>query len=415
MKDAGCTRVLLLTVLALSSTIRSAGQSEAALIDVPNVCRRFSLASPARRLAAECPRPSHALGDCHIVGFEGCRRSGARRHRALTARTALSRAQNLTIPCGFHAPSGYDAVRDHYAQRRDCPVIIVTIIFAFYDFLRNPEQPPSADEQEGICYVALIDVRSSEAPFLVEPYNKTVWEFWLIDPIPLPTYSIQHNELIPKLIVQRLFPNAVITMYHDGKVTIRGNPWSMIARTLHVEAPERAPSTQPAKACYYAEKAKFPMAVWKQALWKGGNAEFRKELTKLAHNRSAIREQFEVYSSETKEFGRAMRAGAADTCMLIRVHGFPCTRMLECVWFNELMYFHYQNREQLSFPYILDTLDLNDMVNYFHGPMIGPEWFTVMPHRYQYAVLRIRGKLPKGHRIPSFGIGKCLRAQGCPA
>ena len=348
--------------------------------------------------APRCPALQYSPGSCpaESTEFHGCPITPEARARYLAMEPATT---TLDIPCGFHGPTSYDHVRDHYLRRPECKIFVVTVIFRYYDNLFNPSYNWSAYDKQEVCWVALLDEESLVKPVLFQPYNVTIWELWRLDRLPYnASYLIHKSSLVSKILVHRLFPNAVFSVYVDGKVRLDVDPWHLIRGTLGVAGAKQAPPAGRGRAEYYAAHTLGGIGVLFQTVFRSSQHEFRTELTRLAHNRSAIRGMWHTYQNET-DVTAGIWATPVDTAILVRAHGGihrGCVELFGCAWWNEVVHWHFHSREQLSFPRVVGAWNLTGIFSYFS---IG-ELFTWWPHRYQYRVLRIQRKLPKGHYVP---------------
>eukprot|EP00667_Euglena_gracilis_P011190 EG_transcript_11423 len=367
--------------------------------------RHFPRIRAANATAApKCPALRYTTGPCpNATQFHGCPLTAAARAGFL--RMGDAAADPLPMQCGFHSPTSYDVVRDHYLTRHECKVIIVTVIFRYYDNLWNPAANLTEMDFKEVCWVALLDHLSVSSPVLGQPFNVTVWELWRLETLPYSAPFLVHkSSLVCKTLQHRLFPNALFTVYVDGKVRLAVGPWALLARTLGVPAAAAAaaPPAGLGRAQYYAAHCNGGLAVLHQPFFLHSAHEFQTELTRLRHNRSAIRAMWEVYRKEDNVTRGPWRL-AIDSSIVVRAHFGPhrrCADLFGCVWWNEVVYWHHHSREQLSYPRVLSAWKLTGIFSYFTTASRLFHWY---PHRYQYKILRISKMLPKGFPIPRGG------------
>eukprot|EP01001_Neometanema_parovale_P006228 NODE_2602_length_1382_cov_54.146942_g2473_i0.p1 GENE.NODE_2602_length_1382_cov_54.146942_g2473_i0~~NODE_2602_length_1382_cov_54.146942_g2473_i0.p1 ORF type:complete len:206 (+),score=17.45 NODE_2602_length_1382_cov_54.146942_g2473_i0:60-677(+) len=148
---------LLLARLVLGALGSQCGACSKSVVQSHSVASNVSTAWGTCKVSLlQYAKTVNAIPGCSTCGdaptFDGCLSSAS---RACAFQAALN--DSATVPCGFLAPSGFDAVVSSYLKRR-CEVVIVTVILGNFDTLKQPINIHNTTRADAsVCWVALAD------------------------------------------------------------------------------------------------------------------------------------------------------------------------------------------------------------------------------------------------------------------
>jgi len=236
------------------------------------------------------------------------------------------------VPCGFLSPSGYDAFMESKAFKH-CKIVVYTVIHGGYDVLKSV-----SEREEKVCYIAFVD--SLSLKLIEENKSGSGWDVQLISPLPYPS-DLPKSSRVPKLLAWRLFPDAMYSIYIDGKISLKVSPMKLVELLgLNGE-----------------------LAIFHHAYRISTFTEFGAEIFGQAHDCEKIVRMWRSYRK--RELLHS--TGMIDSCLIIRRHQNVThgADLLSCHWHNDVAEF--SHREQLSFFPVADRLNLRSYVVLIDG------------------------------------------------
>eukprot|EP01012_Entosiphon_sulcatum_P023822 TRINITY_DN28939_c0_g1_i1.p1 TRINITY_DN28939_c0_g1~~TRINITY_DN28939_c0_g1_i1.p1 ORF type:complete len:376 (-),score=32.69 TRINITY_DN28939_c0_g1_i1:6-1109(-) len=319
-----------------------------------------------------CPKPVHrSTLPQNCTSFHGCPSDVDREE---TLRALRTNPRNISVACGFGRPTDLDLVRDEFANRSECVLVVVTAIFNRYDYLANPMAKLSHDDLASVCFVALVDEITAAQPFLTQPRNETVWDIRVLRRLPFP--ECPHcNARVHKFLTESLFPLARYSIAHDGKIRLAQPPWDFVRQYM------RSPHNASCSGTF---------SVLQHPSGRTSQQEFEMELARRRYDTDNMQRQWAAYKRMPPPTRKCSVQHLIDSALIVRRHGNSCFQLLSCLWMNEALA-HYSHREQLSFGYVCDWLQLADELSFY--PLEAP--FIMWPHVHDMRSRAFRRKRPK--------------------
>mmetsp|Transcript_23820 Transcript_23820/g.45298 ORF Transcript_23820/g.45298 Transcript_23820/m.45298 type:complete len:388 (-) Transcript_23820:419-1582(-) len=230
-----------------------------------------------------------------------------------------------------------------------CNVVVVTAVYGAQDVVSPPLNVHESSSQLA-CFVMFCDnatARMSQG--LLRGSPEQIWNIEILDGYPFK--EPRFNSKIPKLLIQRLFPDALYSIWVDGKLQLQVDPIALLAHHLWRTGAELAVSEHLVRQKLSDEACKLTKA-------------FTGELA-VEHNFDQqrvqwISQQLDTYQRE----GFSPIAGLPDTAILIQRHTRR-TNAFGCVWFRQILRFPH-GRDQMSFGYSVNLSGIQEVTNVFH-------------------------------------------------
>ncbi|OAY78678.1 hypothetical protein ACMD2_02187 [Ananas comosus] len=255
--------------------------------------------------------------------------------------------ESMTVHCGFvkgkkpGQGTGFDIDADALFEMEQCHgVVVATAIFGNYDIMQQPKNISEYSQKE-VCFYMFVDEETEayiKNSSLLDGSNRAgLWRLILVRNLPFA--DPRRNGKVPKLLLQRLFPNARYSLWIDGKLELIVDPFQILERFL------------------WRKKATFAISRHYRRFDVFEEAEANKAAGK--YENASIDYQIEFYKSEgLTHYSPAKLPITSDVpegCVIIREHT-PITDLFTCLWFNEVDRF--TSRDQLSFSTVRDKIRL---------------------------------------------------------
>ncbi|XP_020099339.1 uncharacterized protein LOC109717823 isoform X2 [Ananas comosus] len=253
--------------------------------------------------------------------------------------------ESMTVHCGFvkgkkpGQGTGFDIDADALFEMEQCHgVVVATAIFGNYDIMQQPKNISEYSKKE-VCFYMFVDEETEayiKNSSLLDSSNRAgLWRLILVRNLPFA--DPRRNGKVPKLLLQRLFPNARYSLWIDGKLELIVDPFQILERFL------------------WRKKATFAISRHYRRFDVFEEAEANKAAGK--YENASIDYQIEFYKSEgLTHYSPAKLPITSDVpegCVIIREHT-PITDLFTCLWFNEVDRF--TSRDQLSFSTVRDKI-----------------------------------------------------------
>ena len=259
-------------------------------------------------------------------------------------------------PCGYFLPSGFDQVREQFARRTDCSIVVFSIIVDCYDI---PFYQPPQHNNSGVCYILLLDKKTESA--LKRANLALGWESIVMKSFPVANPS--KNAEFLKTTGHRLFPRSKWIIWIDGKCSLELSPQEMVK---HFQKPFVG-IHHPARDDTLDE---FEPTI----------ARIRSQYDGAGHTRLILQQRAQY---EVEGYFQTRHTGLLDIMFIAYRNHVPCTSRFLCAWVNEILMF--SHRGQLSESYARDrTLD---------GP-----YHQVFPSNYTHLKRRRHTAVPRCHK-----------------
>ncbi|CAM8901656.1 unnamed protein product [Rhodiola kirilowii] len=249
--------------------------------------------------------------------------------------------KTMKVHCGFIRGGGAEMSPEDINYVMKCKFVVASGIFDGYDV---PHQPTNISQRsrELFCFLMVVDEVSLD--FIKS--NATVkkhkdgglWVgIWRLIPLKNPPYDEpRRNGKVPKILTHRLFPQAIYSIWIDGKMELIVDPLLMLERYL------------------WRGKHTFAIAQHKHhhSIYEEADAIKRRK----RYARPLIDLHMKIYRYEGMQPWSILKNTASDVpegAIIIREHT-PLNNLFSCLWFNEVNLF--TPRDQLSFGYVVYRL-----------------------------------------------------------
>lgn len=248
-----------------------------------------------------------------------------------------------------------DEIQKYREKFKTCTTVFYTCVLGGYDRLFLPRVQPSL----GSCHVAFLDRISLKVMKGRHANVSNYWHFWHLEIISDP--FLGDNLLTQKslkLLPHLIFPNARRTLWFDGKMRLRMDPYIMLQR-LFIGSQGFAAFAHPRR-----------QSVKEEFL----------TLFRLARNDcKAMVDQYRKYYVGGKfPDDNVLLEGA----VLFRNHSAKVLEEFSCMWFAEVAAM--SRRDQLSLPWVLSRLKAK-----------GPSFLTKIPFSERMKYFKRQNHLKK--------------------
>ncbi|KAG6529460.1 hypothetical protein ZIOFF_011658 [Zingiber officinale] len=303
---------------------------------------------------------SHILPSCiRVSSYPGKRCLGAKQpemgHK-ITVRKSFfhhNHVDRVAIPCGFLQAFPIKE-SDRLAMQKCDGVVVVSAIIGDHDKLRQPRGLGS-HTIDFVCFFMFIDDATHKvlvAHNILSANEEEVnmvgaWRIVRLRGDQLPYDNPAMNGVIPKYLVQRLFPNSKFSVWLDAKLQLTVDPLLLIHSLLVIPDADMAISNHPFNI-HTMEEA-IATARWKK--WA---------------DLESLRVQMETYCENGLQPWSTSKlpytTDVPDTALILRRHGLK-GNLFSCLLFNELAAFN--SRDQLAFAYVRDLMVPKIKINMF--------------------------------------------------
>jgi len=209
-----------------------------------------------------------------------------------------------------------------------CNKIVATALFGGTDVLRPPHTQP-----DSVCMFAFMDKCSLRHNLLLnkasrrQPNGKCTYIFsWCVIQVYDHPANMRLASRIFKLLLPKIFPNAIYSIWVDGKSQLKQDPIRLIGDILIKHGADIGMVSNPYRTSVYEE---------------------HKEIVRLKlANANSTNNQISSY----RKAGVPASAGLIDGTVIIRDHRSKAANILSCLWFEE--YLRFPPRDQASFGYV---------------------------------------------------------------
>ncbi|CAL9049910.1 probable hexosyltransferase MUCI70 [Musa acuminata AAA Group] len=264
--------------------------------------------------------------------------------------------ESMMVHCGFvkgkrpGQGTGFDINDTDLLEMEEChDVVIASAIFGNYDIMQQPKNI-SEYAKRNACFYMFVDEETEayikNSSGLVDTKRVGLWRVVVVRNLPYD--DARRNGKVPKLLLQRLFPNARFSLWIDGKLELVVDPYQVLERFLWRKNYTFAISR------HYRRFDVFEEAEANKVAGKYDNA--------------SIDSQIEFYKKEgLTPYSLSKLPITSDVpegCVIIKEH-IPITNLFTCLWFNEVDRF--TSRDQISFSTVRDKImsQVNWTINMF--------------------------------------------------
>ncbi|XP_071685868.1 probable hexosyltransferase MUCI70 isoform X2 [Rutidosis leptorrhynchoides] len=248
---------------------------------------------------------------------------------------------SMKVHCGFMRDGGADMSLKDIEYVKKCKFVVASGIFDKYD---TPHQPSNVSPRSKklFCFLMVVDEISldfiKQNVTVREDNNGGEWVgIWRIILLKHPPYDEpRRNGKVPKILTHRLFPQAIYSIWIDGKMELIVDPLLMLERYL------------------WRGKHTFAIAQHKHHKNIYEEADSNKRRKKYA--RPLIDRHMKIYRYEGLEPWSPLKQTISDVpegAIIIREHT-ALNNLFSCLWFNEVNLF--TPRDQLSFGFVVYRL-----------------------------------------------------------
>ncbi|PKA56019.1 hypothetical protein AXF42_Ash014691 [Apostasia shenzhenica] len=249
--------------------------------------------------------------------------------------------ETMKVHCGFIENGGaeMDNVDANYAKK--CKFVVASGIFDGYD---TPHQPTniSRRSQKLFCFLMVVDEVSLD--FIKQNVSVRVdknggnWVgIWrLVTLRNTPYDEPRRNGKVPKILTQRLFPQAQYSIWIDGKMELIVDPLLILERYLWR-----------GKHTFAIARHKHHKSIYEEADAIKRRKRYARPLVDL-HMKIYVYEGMEPWSLKKRTF-----SDVPEGAVIIREHT-AINNLFSCLWFNEVNLF--TPRDQVSFGYVVYRL-----------------------------------------------------------
>ncbi|CAI9280256.1 unnamed protein product [Lactuca saligna] len=247
----------------------------------------------------------------------------------------------MKVHCGFIQNGGAEMSHKDKQYVKKCKFVVASGIFDGYD---TPHQPSniSPRSKKLFCFLMVVDEVSlkfiKQNVSVKEDNEGGEWVgIWRIILLKNPPYDEpRRNGKVPKILTHRLFPQALYSIWIDGKMELIVDPLLMLERYL------------------WRGKHTFAIAQHKHHRNIYEEADSNKRRKRYA--RPLIDHQMKIYRYEGLDPWTPLKQTKSDVpegAIIIREHT-PLNNLFNCLWFNEVNLF--TPRDQLSFGFVVYRL-----------------------------------------------------------
>lgn len=251
---------------------------------------------------------------------------------------------NMKIHCGFIRNGGAEMSQKDIEYVTKCKFVVASGIFDGYD---TPHQPSNVSPRSKklFCFLMVVDEVSlqfiNQNVTVKEDSNGGQWVgIWRIILLKNPPYDEpRRNGKVPKILTHRLFPQAIYSIWIDGKMELIVDPLLMLER--------------------YLWRGKNTFAIAQHKHHKNIYEEADSNKRRKRYARPLIDLHMKIYRYEGLEPWTPLKQTKSDVpegAIIIREHT-PLNNLFSCLWFNEVNLF--TPRDQLSFGFVVYRLKNN--------------------------------------------------------
>ncbi|KAJ8621036.1 hypothetical protein MRB53_029565 [Persea americana] len=243
--------------------------------------------------------------------------------------------ETAVVNCGFYSErGGFEISDEDKSYMRTCKAVVSTCAFGGGDDLHQPIGMTEASLRK-VCFVAFWDeitrsAQEAEGNSIGKDCMIGYWRVVVVRNLPFSDQRL--NGKIPKMLANRLFPQARYSIWVDSKSQLRRDPLGVFEALLWRTNSVLALSEHGARSSVYDEAK----AVVKKH--KATPEEVDVQMTQYHHDGFPDNKRFNG------------KKALCEASVIVREHT-PLTNLFMCLWFNEVVRF--TSRDQLSFPYVL--------------------------------------------------------------
>lgn len=252
---------------------------------------------------------------------------------------------SMKVHCGFMRNGGADMSTKDVEYVKKCKYVVASGIFDGYD---TPHQPSNVSPRSKKLFCFLMVVDEISLNFIKQNVSVSVdvkdggeWVgIWRIILLKNPPYDEpRRNGKVPKILTHRLFPQALYSIWIDGKMELIVDPLLMLER--------------------YLWRGKHTFAIAQHKHHKNIYEEADSNKRRKRYARPLIDRHMKIYRFEGLEPWSPLKQTKSDVpegAIIIREHT-PLNNLFSCLWFNEVNLF--TPRDQLSFGFVVYRLKGN--------------------------------------------------------
>ncbi|GJV83636.1 putative INO80 complex subunit C [Tanacetum coccineum] len=250
----------------------------------------------------------------------------------------------MKVHCGFMRNGGAEMSAKDIEYVKKCKFVVASGIFDGYD---TPHQPSNVSPRSKKLFCFLMAVDEVSLNFIKQ--NVTVREdddggqwvgMWRLILLKHPPYDEpRRNGKVPKILTHRLFPQALYSIWIDGKMELLVDPLLMLER--------------------YLWRGKHTFAIAQHKHHKNIYEEADSNKRRKRYARPLIDHQMKIYRYEGLEPWSPLKQTKSDVpegAIIIREHT-ALNNLFSCLWFNEVNLL--TPRDQLSFGFVVYRLKGN--------------------------------------------------------
>nr|XP_043625136.1 probable hexosyltransferase MUCI70 [Erigeron canadensis] len=318
------------------------------LVTPPHRCSIPLASDPEKVVIPEKRTPSKFVqslsyfeeDDAYINGSESSPLFGG--HQTWKQREDSFKLKSSTkVHCGFMRGGGAEMSPKDIEYVKKCKFVVASGIFDGYD---TPHQPSNVSPRSKKLFCFLMVVDEISLNFIKQ--NVTVREdsdggewvgIWRIILLKHPPYDEpRRNGKVPKILTHRLFPQALYSIWIDGKMELIVDPLLMLER--------------------YLWRGKHTFAIAQHKHHKNIYEEADSNKRRKRYARPLIDRHMKIYRYEGLEPWSPLKQTKSDVpegAIIIREHT-PLNNLFSCLWFNEVNLL--TPRDQLSFGFVVYRL-----------------------------------------------------------
>lgn len=248
---------------------------------------------------------------------------------------------SMKVHCGFMRNSGAEMSHKDMEYVKRCKFVVASGIFDGYD---TPHQPSNVSPRSKklFCFLMVVDEISlnfiKKNVSVKEEGDGGQWVgIWRLILLKNPPYDEpRRNGKVPKILTHKLFPQALYSIWIDGKMELIVDPLLMLER--------------------YLWHGKHTFAIAQHKHHKNIYEEADSNKRRKRYARPLIDLQMKIYRYEGLEPWSPLKQTKSDVpegAIIIREHT-ALNNLFSCLWFNEVNLF--TPRDQLSFGFVVYRL-----------------------------------------------------------
>ncbi|KAK9070863.1 hypothetical protein SSX86_009431 [Deinandra increscens subsp. villosa] len=247
---------------------------------------------------------------------------------------------SMKVHCGFIKNGGAEMSHKDMEYVKKCKFVVASGIFDGYD---TPHQPSNVSPRSKklFCFLMVVDeISLSFIKTNVSVRDEEWVGIWRLILLKNPPYDEpRRNGKVPKILTHRLFPQALYSIWIDGKMELIVDPLLLLER--------------------YLWRGKYAFAIAQHKHHKNIYEEADSNKRRKRYARPLIDRHMKIYRYEGLEPWTPLKQTRSDVpegAIIIREHT-PLTNLFSCLWFNEVNLF--TPRDQLSFGFVVYRLKGN--------------------------------------------------------